>query len=206
MTTKRIVIAAFATIMWLSMILPSNIFAQGTFEDDGDILSDDPEQAQQEEEQHAKNYDDNDLPKYDPDTGTYNDDDNNGIDDDSKSNDNNELPRCKYLVVQDCVINDLGQTCEVGTGDDPCQDVYYGYKGSRYEQGETIKDSGPTNDVGKDTNSDGKDDTNTPYCDIVHDYGLSYSGPCWDRKDYDQNTGLYPCRDGTSVTDWRSCK
>jgi hypothetical protein len=43
---------------------------------------------------------------------------------------------------------------------------------------------------------------NQPYCDEVSD---DYSGGCWDRKDYDQDTGLYPCKDGSEVEDWRDC-
>jgi hypothetical protein len=43
---------------------------------------------------------------------------------------------------------------------------------------------------------------NHPYCDEVSD---DYNGGCWDRKDYDQETGLYPCKDGSYVGDWRDC-
>jgi hypothetical protein len=42
-----------------------------------------------------------------------------------------------------------------------------------------------------------------PYCDLVSD---DYRGACHDRKDYDEETGLYPCRDGSDVKDWRDCK
>jgi hypothetical protein len=42
-----------------------------------------------------------------------------------------------------------------------------------------------------------------PYCDLVTD---DYRGACHDRKDYDEETGLYPCRDGSDVKDWRDCK
>jgi hypothetical protein len=42
-----------------------------------------------------------------------------------------------------------------------------------------------------------------PYCDLVRD---GYKGSCHDRKDYDEETGLYPCRDGSNVKDWRDCK
>jgi hypothetical protein len=43
---------------------------------------------------------------------------------------------------------------------------------------------------------------NQPYCDEVSD---DYNGGCWDRKDYDHETGLYPCKDGSYVGDWRDC-
>jgi hypothetical protein len=45
--------------------------------------------------------------------------------------------------------------------------------------------------------------SNNPYCDLIPD---NYAGSCHDRKDYDENTGLYPCRDGSNVKDWRDCK
>jgi hypothetical protein len=35
--------------------------------------------------------------------------------------------------------------------------------------------------------------------------GTDYPGDCFDRKDYDQETGLYPCRDRSDVKDWRDC-
>jgi hypothetical protein len=39
-----------------------------------------------------------------------------------------------------------------------------------------------------------------PYCDEVSD-----GSGCWDRKDNDQDTGLYPCKDGSYKEDWRDC-
>ena len=41
-----------------------------------------------------------------------------------------------------------------------------------------------------------------PYCDQV---SSGYRGSCWDRKDYDEITGLYPCKDGSQVKDWKDC-
>lgn len=43
-----------------------------------------------------------------------------------------------------------------------------------------------------------------PYCDLVED-DPSYTGPCHDRQDFDDITGLYPCNDGTQEEDWRDC-
>lgn len=40
-----------------------------------------------------------------------------------------------------------------------------------------------------------------PYCDKVN-----YAVTCHDRKDYDEDTGLYPCNDGTDKADWRDCE
>lgn len=62
---------------------------------------------------------------------------------DCKDATNKDLPRCEYKVVQDCIVNDLGQTCEVGTSDDPCQDVFYGWDGANYKPGEKIVDPTP---------------------------------------------------------------
>jgi hypothetical protein len=32
-----------------------------------------------------------------------------------------------------------------------------------------------------------------------------YQGSCHDRMDYDQETGLYPCNDGTQNVRWQDC-
>ena len=40
-----------------------------------------------------------------------------------------------------------------------------------------------------------------PYCDKVN-----YAVTCHDRKDYDEDTDLYPCNDGNDKVDWRDCK
>lgn len=62
----------------------------------------------------------------------------------------------------------------------------------------------PERDKGKDKpKPKPKPKYNNPYCDLVPD---NYPGSCHDRKDYDENTGLYPCRDGSNVKDWRDCK
>jgi hypothetical protein len=42
-----------------------------------------------------------------------------------------------------------------------------------------------------------------PYCDTERGKAAPV---CHDRLDYDQETGLYPCNDGTQKTDWRDCK
>jgi hypothetical protein len=41
-----------------------------------------------------------------------------------------------------------------------------------------------------------------PYCHKVPD---DYQGACHDILDYDEETGLYPCNDGTQEEDWRDC-
>ena len=39
---------------------------------------------------------------------------------------------------------------------------------------------------------------------MVRQTGEPYEA-CFDRKDYSDVTGLYPCRDGSNVEDWRDC-
>jgi hypothetical protein len=41
-----------------------------------------------------------------------------------------------------------------------------------------------------------------PYCHKVPD---DYQGACHDILDYDEDTGLYPCNDGTQEEDWKDC-
>lgn len=41
-----------------------------------------------------------------------------------------------------------------------------------------------------------------PYCHKVPD---EYQGACHDILDYDEETGLYPCNDGTQEEDWKDC-
>jgi hypothetical protein len=182
------------TMVVLAIIITTTTAAtsvQAVFEDDGEFVPDGEEQSQEEQEQQEEEYDDRNLPTYDQETGKYNDEDDNGIDDDSKANDDEKnLPRCAYLVVKDCTLNDLGQTCEVGTSDDPCQDIFYGYDGN-YKPGEKIKDSGPAADKPN------------PYCDTPEGKAAKV---CHDRLDYDEVTGLAPCNDGTQKADYKDCK
>lgn len=49
-----------------------------------------------------------------------------------------------------------------------------------------------------------KDYTPNPYCDLVPD---GFQGICHDRKDYDEDTCLYPCNDGkyAAYLHYRGC-
>jgi hypothetical protein len=177
MNLTKLIATASLTMAVITMITPIqlSIYASPTTEDDGWTEGDysgspeEQEQQAQDDWEHAGRPGDND-----------NDDDD---DNDDKTND---LPRCKLGVVVDCVLNDLGQTCEVGTSEDACQDIYGGVQGSpeRDQNGQLINKP-------------------NPYCDQPH------TGPCHDRKDYNQggpNDGLYPCNDGTVKEDWRDCE
>jgi hypothetical protein len=221
---SSILVAVLATFSTVGSNFQFNVYAQGIFDDDGEFVPDGQDQKQTEEQEQKQkqqqDYNDQNLPKYDKDTGTYNDHDNNGIDDDSKSN-NNGLPICEYKVVQDCILNELGQICTVPTSEDACQDIFYGYDGDLKPGEKTFNNNNNDNDDHtaappidnhmaappiKDSNNDGMDDSETPYCDLVRDAYPDYTGNCWDRKDYSDSTGLYPCRDGLNVADWRNCK
>jgi hypothetical protein len=195
-TTKALT-TVFATIMGITMILPAGsliqIRAQGTFEDDGEFVPDGEEQTPEQKEEQEQDYDDRDLPKYDKDTGTYNDDDNNGIDDDSKSNDDDEnLPTCNDSDLQyqqrDC-RSESGQVCEMPDSDDECQS----------DKPANIRCS---NGVLAETQE--MCPTKKPYCDQLDN--KQFVNNCFDRKDIDQTTGLYPCNDGSQKANYKDCK
>lgn len=64
-----------------------------------------------------------------------------------------------------------------------------------YEDEDAADDNGNSN-----SNNNNNDEDDPPYCDQVSVYEN-----CFDRKDYDQSSGLYPCKDGSYVEDWRDC-
>jgi hypothetical protein len=67
-------------------------------------------------------------------------------------------------------------------------------------QAQIVDEEAASIDIGSDS---GRPPSNNPYCDVVR--GTDYKGPCFDRLDYSESTGLYPCRDGSNVEDWRDC-
>jgi hypothetical protein len=58
------------------------------------------------------------------------------------------------------------------------------------------------NDDEENNDEDDNDIDEKPYCDEVDS---DYSGSCFDRYDYSDTTGLYPCKDGSQVTDPLDC-
>lgn len=50
-----------------------------------------------------------------------------------------------------------------------------------------------------------EDNKPNPYCDKVSDEYMQNGGFCHDRLDFDEETGLFPCNDGTQQKDWRDC-
>jgi hypothetical protein len=79
-------------------------------------------------------------------------------------NDDNDLPICEYLVVKDCVVNEIGQKCLVGTSDDPCQDIFYGYDGD-LKPGEKTFNPNSDNDNDNDSPQPVSTTTTTADCD-----------------------------------------
>ena len=177
MNMTKLILTLSLAIVVITMTTSNQpaIYASPTTEDDGWTEGDYQGSPQEQEQQAQDDWEAAGRP------GDNNNDDSNN----DSSNDNSDLPRCKLGVVVDCVLNDLGQTCEPGTDEDACQDIYGGVQGSpeRDSDGQLINKP-------------------NPYCDT--DRGKA-APVCHDRLDYDQVTGLYPCNDGTQKTDWKDC-
>jgi hypothetical protein len=73
------------------------------------------------------------------------------------------------------------------------------YNATNQSQATTIEDEAGGDGSGDDGSGSGSEGGKT-YCDVPNP-----SNPCHDRKDYDQETGLYPCIDGSYEEDWRDC-
>jgi hypothetical protein len=76
--------------------------------------------------------------------------------------------RCEYKVVQDCVLNDLGQTCKVGTSEDACQDIFYGYDGSKYKPGEKIGENSNNKNGGSGSKSSSSSSSSSSKTTIIN--------------------------------------
>jgi hypothetical protein len=174
-TTKTLT-ALFATIMWLSMILPSNLFAQTT--DDGYTYPDNstPDEKKKIDQDEKQKFEDAGRP------GDNDNNNNNNNDDDSKSNsnDNNDLPICKYKVVKDCVLNKIGQTCLVPTSEDACQDIFYGYNGDLKPGEKTFN---------RDNGNNNNNNDNSPTPESTSEYivvGDARDCAAWGKNLYDK--------------------
>jgi hypothetical protein len=74
------------------------------------------------------------------------------------------------------------------------------------QEQEAWEDAGRPGDDDDNDDDDNDDDDNgdpNPYCDTERGKAAQV---CHDRLDYDQETGLYTCNDGTNKVDWRDCK
>jgi hypothetical protein len=102
-------------------------------------------------------------------------------------------------------VEDEDDSGSVGDGAIKCDDPNWNGEGICIDPS-VPKCQGDMDEVCYTSDGDLKNLENQPYCDEVSD---DYSGGCWDRKDYDQDTGLYPCK-GTGSSpvykqDWREC-
>jgi hypothetical protein len=52
------------------------------------------------------------------------------------------------------------------------------------------------------TEDDGNNNDDIPYCDEADP---RYNGTCFDSQDYDEVTGLAPCKDGLQVQNFKDC-
>lgn len=79
------------------------------------------------------------------------------------------------------------------------------YEGSQWEDdiGPNEFEEATNNDDDDDNDDEDNDNKNSPYCDEVDN---DYSGSCFDRYDTDDITGLYPCKDGSQVSDPQGCE
>jgi hypothetical protein len=82
------------------------------------------------------------------------------------------------------------------------------YEGTQWEDDIGPNEFEEATDDDDDDDNDGDDGNDNdgnpnPYCDTAKGKAARV---CHDRLDYDQETGLYPCNDGTQKTDWRDCK
>jgi hypothetical protein len=149
---KSVLVAVFATIMWLSMILPMQIQVQaeddgefvgggdgssdsgdsgdssdgsdggGTTEDDGYIIGPDDSQGEVSSQDELEDTY-KDTP-WEKKVGPNDFEKAKQRDDNSKE----DLPLCKWGVKEDCKVKD-GMTCKVKDADDPCMDIWGGFTG-----------------------------------------------------------------------------
>ena len=129
-------------------------------------------------------------------SGSNNDNKNNERDNDADSNNNKnwrEDPNCWYYETFVC--NENGE-CDNDNFDcvTDCDD------GSSVTTGFPC----PEEDEEESGDDSGRPPSDNQYCDVVRQTGEPYDS-CFDRKDYSESTGLYPCRDGSNVEDWRDC-
>ena len=52
------------------------------------------------------------------------------------------------------------------------------------------------------TDDDGNNTDEIPYCDEAD---AGYNGTCFDSQDYDEVTGLAPCKDSSQVQNYKEC-
>ena len=186
------------------------LFASASTEDDGWIEGDYEGSLEEQEEQAQEDWEDAGRPGEDENEGD-NDNEIPNCDFDEFVNDDDEcekipedpvtaaLPPCDGSL-QNCVTPE-GNVCLAGASTHECELPNPGDEEVSPGIPFPSTDDGDENNDGILNRYQDEDYEPNPYCDVV-----DYSVTCHDRKDYDQETGLYPCNDGTQKTDWRDCK
>lgn len=127
-------------------------------------------------------------------------------DEDSDSSDNDD--QTQYTDPETGLVYDIptqGDYCLDFDEDAVCNVDFTNGKMVTYDDETGEKDDVEEENGGSDEDaSEGRPPSNNPYCDVVRQTGEPYD-VCFDRKDYSDTTGLYPCRDGSDVKDWRDC-
>ncbi|MPZ08491.1 MAG: hypothetical protein GEU26_19120, partial [Nitrososphaeraceae archaeon] len=126
------------------------------------------------------------------------------------------MPACDGSF-QDCVTEE-GFVCEAGSTAHECEMGVTCPDGITEAQELSdcpppIDDPLPFPNSDGDENNDGilddyqeEDYEPLPYCDLVSDEYMASGGTCHDRKDYDEETLLYVCNDGTQKERWQDCE
>lgn len=96
------------------------------------------------------------------------------------------LPPCDGSL-QDCVTEN-GDVCLAGASTHECE----------------LPNPGDSVVIPGVTFPEDEEEPSYPYCDLLPDGFRDVS--CHDRKDYDQETLLYPCNDGTHKERWQDCE
>jgi PsbP-like protein len=137
-------------------------------------------------------------------SGSNNDNRNNERDNDNNQKNWRDDPDCWYYSTFVC---DENGRCDSENFDcvTDCDD------GSSVTTGQTCPGQsdegvpGESDAVDDNDNDGGRPPSDNPYCDQVDAHEMEEGTFCFDRKDYSDVTGLYPCKDGSDVEDWRDC-
>ncbi|MGH9953676.1 MAG: hypothetical protein ACRD5J_18830 [Nitrososphaeraceae archaeon] len=185
-----------------------SLFALASTEDDGYVYPEDASEEEKEEidKEEQKQWEDAGRP------GEY-DDDNDDNENDNKNENENKVPNCDFDEfvnddneckkippnpatavlppcdgsLQDCVTEN-GDVCLAGASTHECE----------------LPNPGDSVVIAGVTFPEDEEEPSYPYCDLLPDGFRDVS--CHDRKDYDQETLLYPCNDGTHKERWQDCE
>lgn len=108
-------------------------------------------------------------------------------------------------VAQEEVINLFEDLTTAKAEEDTQKETFQSQSRQSDNDNPSSNDNDSNDDNGDSDNDNYNDNDNQPYCDIARQTGQSYDS-CHDRKDYDEDTLLYPCKDGSQEEDWRNCE